>query len=374
MSSRDVVMIAPLSVVNKRTRLTKMVKVLNDKGFYVRFFGWEREKNESKELAWQGEEVSESVLLRGGGYASRRARLMYPLWMLVVFIRVLFLGRKKTFFCLGWETAFPALLASLFTKSSVVFDDADRFSMIIKLPGLLDRFLRSLEKWASYKAALHIVPSFSRYEWCHDRMYILRNAPLHSDFERARQLTKDKVSDGLVLYANGWIGETRGAPVFLELLDLARERGLNIAMIIAGRVDGPGATKLLGHPLVHYVGEVSQQEALSWYGAVDLLLTFYDPAVSINRKAESNKWGDAVYFAVPFVVNSEVVTAHDFVEKGAAWRVPYADVESLFSLIQNLAVKPEVLSDAAKRCSEFRDDYPTFDEGVGDVIKAVLRV
>ncbi len=372
MLNHSVVMVAPLSALSKRTRLVKMVQFLGSKGASVSFYGWERLANESRELAWNGSNVTEKVILKGGGYASRNARLMYPLWMVAVFFTVLFRCRRKTVFCLGWETAFPALLASFMNGACIVFDDADRFSMIVKLPEPFHRWLVSLEKWVSAKSFLHVVPSYSRYEWRNSNMYVLRNSPLVDDFESALSLVKPRIEAKLVLYANGWVGESRGAPIFLQLLNLASERQLDIAMVIAGRVDGPSSKQLLQHPLVHYVGEVTQKEALSWYASIDLLLTFYDPTVLINRKAESNKWGDAVYFGVPFVVNSEVMTASEFVHNGAAWSVPYNDAEFLFSLVETIINNKSLLVAAGKKCSDLKKDYPTFDEGVNDLVNRLI--
>lgn len=364
----SIVMLAPLPAIQKRTRLVKMVKILEEKGISVEFLGWERNDSESKDIGWVGRHVSERIILRGGGYASRSARMMYPLWMLAVFVSVLRLGRRKTLLCLGWETAFPARIAAFFTGSSVVFDDADRFSMILNLPGVAGKLLASLERWLSYNCDLHIIPGCSRYEWKHDKMIVLRNAPLRSDFECAKSLPKRRVSSGLILYANGWIGETRGAPIFLDFLNQAEMRGLNISLLIAGQANGPSSDELLSHPSVHYLGEVSQLESLSWYKAVDLLLTFYDPSVQINKNAESNKWGDAVYFGAPFIVNSEVETAIDFVNAGAAWSVPYHDVARLLSVVEEVYSDRLLLSRASDACSRFKANYPVFEDGFGVVL------
>ena len=363
-----VVFIAPLGAIQKRTRLAKMAALIRARGDELLFFGWEREAGELETLRSTDPGVREQVILRGGGYASRWTRLFYPLWMIAVFLRVLGLGRDKALFCLGWETAFPALIASRFTGARVVFDDADRFSMIVRLPGPLHRGLEALERWTSRHAALHLVPSFSRYDWRHERMLELNNAPLLADMERARANAPTRPDASLVVYANGWIGETRGAPVFLKALDLIEAHGLDIRMVIAGRVSGPGAQDLIGHPRVRFLGEVSQSEALAQYAAVDVLLTYYDPAVPINRTAESNKWGDAVFFGTPFIVNAEVETARTFVGNGAAWAVPYQDAEALVDLLEALARDPARIREAAENLAGFRRAYRVFDERMTEIL------
>lgn len=362
----QITFIAPLPAFAKRTRLAKMLAALRTRNTTVRFYGWERVTGELAALKNTDPDVVEKTILRGGGYASGKARLMYPVWMIVVFWRVLLLGRGKVVFCLGWETAFPARLAATFTGAQIVFDDADRFSMILKLPGPLHKMLQRLEHWTSRKCALHIVPGMARYSWLHDTMLVLRNAPLTVDFEAARAAAPARPDHALVLYANGWLGQTRGAPVLLAALNGLQARGVDVAMIIAGRVDSPDGEALIAHPLVTYLGEVTQTTALAQYPAADVTLTLYDPAVPINRLAESNKWGDCVFFDTPFIVNAEVSTAQNFADAGACWQVPYHDTDGMVDLLSQLA-DPAIRAPVIAALANFKDHYAPFDQQLANV-------
>jgi hypothetical protein len=360
--NKEIIFIAPLPAIAKRTRIAKMVSVLLDNDYSVAFYGWQRQRGEALAISYNDPNVSEGNLLTGGGYASRLARMMYPIWMIVVFFKVLRLGREKEIFCLGWETAFPALLASRFTKSSIVFDDADRFSLIIKLPWKLHAGLKRLEKWASYKAVLHIVPGLSRYEWKHDKMLVLKNAPTRADFKTAMEQGPERGEHGLILYANGWIGQTRGAGIFLEAMNQIQSLGLDVRMHVAGRVDSDDGEMLIRHQLVDFHGEVSQAEALALYPVSDVVLTYYDPKVSINKLAESNKWGDCVFLKKPFFVNEEVITAKRFVDKGAAFAVKYNDVSGLIGLVKDMINDKVILENARRNTQLFQDEFPPFDD------------
>ncbi|MCX7559708.1 hypothetical protein OS190_09030 [Sulfitobacter sp. F26204] len=367
--TQDIHFLAPLPAMRKRTRLAKMVPVLRDSGHQIWFYGWERVPGEAREFAWGEDGVRETTLMRGGGYASGKARAMYPLWMTKVFWQTLRLGRGKLLFCLGWETAFPALLAASFTGSRIVFDDADRFSMIVRLPGIAGSLLRVLERWASRRAELHVIPGFSRYESHHDKMFVLRNSPLEEDFLAATRAVPSRPDASLVLYANGWIGETRGAPIFLRLLDLAAQSRMDLKIVIAGRYDGAAATRLISHPQAIYLGELSQREALAWYGACDAVLTYYDPAVPINRKAESNKWGDAVFFGCPIIVNSEVETAAPLVEAQAAISMPYSDAQGLLDRLREIAPEGELRASIRNATKRLRPEFPVFDHQLKHILR-----
>lgn len=364
------VVIAPLSTVARRSRLTKMMPVLKAKGLSPVFYGWERVEGEAQ---YGGDKVvEERIILRGGGNNTRRARLMYPLWMISVFWLALRLGRRANLFCLGWETAFPALIASRVTGARVIFDDADRFSLIVSLPRPLHRLVQALEQWTSRRVALHIVPGFARYEWRGQNMMVLRNAPVRSDYERAQQGEVQRSAKGLVIYVNGWFGETRGGPIFVELMKKVAERNLPIRMILAGRLAGPVCQVLAAQPNVEYRGKLELVEALKLYREADLVLTYFDPAIPINRLAESNKWGDCVFLKVPFIVNSEVETAASFARGGAAIAIPYHDVDGLLEILTRLAEQPVGLGDYRDALCDFEGEYRPFDSAFGELIDSFM--
>lgn len=364
-------MIAPLPAIRKRTRLAKMLPLFLDHGFKVNFIGWERERGEVKEQPWDDPQVTERIILKGGGYASKKVRLMYPLWMIAVFWTVLSLGRHKSIICLGWETAFPARLAAALTRSTIIFDDADRFSLILKLPRILNVVLVRLERWTSYNCFLHIVPGLSRYEWRHDKMVVLQNSPTSADFALAKKMAPDRGADDLVIYANGWLGQTRGAPIILEALNGLQDKAFTTKVHIAGRVDSPDGEKLISHQLVEFHGEVPQHLALALYISSDIVLTLYDPAITINRQAESNKWGDCIFFETPFIVNSEVETAQKFVTNGAAFSFEYKNSRALASLLQSIVDDRTKLKTAKQAIATFKSDFPVFDEQIEKLVSLI---
>ena len=364
---KSLAMLAPLPCVAGRLRLAKIVPVLRDEGYDVTFFGWRRKPYDP----FPADATPVRTILKGGGEnGSKLVRAMYPLWMLAVFFTVIRLGRGARLFCLGWETAFPALLAAHITGAKIIFDDADRFSLIVNLPRPVHRIVQLLERWTSRRVALHLVPSLSRYDWTGSNMVALRNTPSLSNYEAAADMKRDALATGLLLYVNGWLGETRGAPIFLALMDEMLAREANVRMVLAGRVASPAGQKLTEHPLVTYHGVIPNREALGLYRTVDLVLTYFDPAVPINRLAESNKWGDCVFFGVPFVANSEIVTVTQFVAAGAAFQVPYHDVQGLADLVLELASHQGELKNGAAKLAQFEEEFQPFDLRFREILRS----
>ncbi len=372
--TRRLVFLAPLSAMRKRTRLAKMARYLEDRGIGVLFLGWERENGELARLAWGGALVDERILLRGGGYASRTARLMYPLWMTLVFFRCLALPRGTVVWCLGWETAFPARIAGALRGLEIVFDDADRFSMLIRLPGPLQRTLVRLEQWTSRHCRLHLVPGWSRYEWRHSRMKLLRNSPLRADYEHAQAVTRHQPDEAITLYVNGWIAWDTGSRIVMKALDILKERHIPCRLIVAGRVASNDGEALIARPEVDFKGELPQRSALELYLACDLALTLYDPSVAINRHAESNKWGDCVFLETPFVVNSEVETAAKFVTAGAALSFPYNEPAALADIVQSASRNPQILKRVRENLRGFQAEYQPFEDQLDAIFSSFTEL
>lgn len=371
--ARRITIVAALPAPRRRQRLTKMIPFYQEAGFSVRFRGWDRVRGEASEWRWDREPIDEAIILTGGGHNSSVARAMYPVWIVRVFLFAMFSPRRSLFHCLGWETAFPTILAGLFRSHQVVFDDADRFSMVLGVGGLVGRMLFALEDWTAARSILHIIPSFSRYNKTVDSDFLLPNTPTRADIEAARALRPEKPA-AFVVYANGWLPQTRGALIILEAFRRFSVGKSDVQLLVAGFIPDQLLSEFSGLEALTYIGEVPQVEALALYQVSDVLVTLYDPNIEINRRAESNKWGDACCFGVPFIVNFEVETARKYIESGAAFSVPYGDIDELASLFEELYSKRDMLSDASARLARMRDDFQLFDERMKEAVQKIAVV
>ncbi|WP_243268115.1 glycosyltransferase [Sulfitobacter sp. DSM 110093] len=340
-------------------------------GISVRFRGWDRVRGEAVQWKWTGAPIDEAIILSGGGHSNRLARAMYPIWMLRVFFFVLLASERQTFHCLGWETAFPATLAALLRRHPIIFDDADRFSMILGLTGALRSVVMALEDWTAARSALHIIPSRSRHTKQLNTDFVLPNTPTAKDLDLAAAKVAEKPA-GFVVYANGWLPDTRGALLIAEAFKRFANGKSDVALLIAGFVPDEIRDTVIDAEYVNYKGEMPQVEALALYKASDVLLTFYDPAVEINRYAEPNKWGDAMCFGVPFIVNSEVETAREFIDAGVAFAVPYGDPDALAALLTELYENPERLQSAVRNFGALPEIVSAFDARFQEAIDQVF--
>jgi len=237
-------------------------------------------------------------------------------------------------------------------------------SSCLRLPGLTVSVIAVLERWTARRAQIHIIPGKGRYRDglpC-SRTVVLKNTPSQQTVNMASAIAVSRAcaEAELIVYVNGWIGETRGAPQVNELSRML-ENEPRVHFLAAGRLTGPAAANFSKRTNVTYLGEVANELALAHYRVVDLVLTYYDPKVPINRYAEPNKWGDCVAFGVPFIANSEVMTARPYVDDGAAFACDYSDLAALGSLLNKLLDQPELLEAARMRMLSMRSDQQDFD-------------
>lgn len=357
--------VAPLPSISKRTRLTK-IRECGIQFSQIDFFGWQRSDNEI--LDEDG-----FIILKGGGYSSKKARMMYLIWMLKVFYTALFFKKNDIVWALGFETAFPAILASKLKGFKVVYDDADRFSSLFNFPNFVKKILISLEKYSSKNCFKHIIPGEERYEFSSDNFFILKNTPTSEDIEKAENHILDHTllsqleSFASVIYVNGWLGDGRG----LKIINHIASNIPQIGFLLAGRIDSKFASEMLEYQNVIYLGELPQYKALAYYKVSDFVFTYYDPIVPINKMAEANKWGDALQFSVPVIVNSEVITADYLRKSNSCISVAYNDIDGLeMELISHLN-NPEKYQTMKSSIKLLQQKFPTFDTQLEKLFKTL---
>ena len=371
MSGLSVVFLAPLARIEQRTRLAKFASTYQDIGFVTQHLGWDRSEADAAMPSTTANTPSRS-LHSGGGHAEAGLGKHYVLWSLKLLIELV-RNRRSVVHALGPEAALPAALAKLLGRVDVlVYDDADRLSLCHTFPKPLFTLVQMLERFVSRRAQLHIVPGLERYPdgIPAERSLLLKNTPSISVLNELGPSRRPSGS-GLRLLATGWLGDTRGA-VLMHSLATHYLTDARVEFVAAGRTTGEAADAFVSLPNVDYHGVVSNVRALQLCRDADLVLTLYDPAVVINRYAEPNKWGDCEALAVPFAVNSEVVTARPYLEGGMAVSAPYGDFDAWTELIESLLTGKSRLAGLKESAREQHEKYRTFEQQVEPVLRDML--
>lgn len=327
-----VVVVVQQESLRERPRIYKLGKILGGMGinFEIWKFGLPDEK--------RAEDVSVRNVM-DSSWRSRSAALRYIVWMWKVFMCARRQPRGTHFFSVGFDSGFPiALLAN--RSRSFVFDNIDNVSMSYRWPWGVKHVFRFLEKWVARRASVHVIPSANRWEGADANMEVVTNTPSLTVIREARSLAEARgyVRDReFTIYLNGWLSATRGIATLIGALKLMKERQLPVKVLVAGRPASNDAEALLALDNVENLGMLSNVEALATYFRTTVAFIYYDPALEINRLAESQKWTDCWATGTAFVSNHEVETLRRFEEADACFALPYHDHEGLANLIGELA-------------------------------------
>lgn len=361
-SKNSIIIISPTSSISKRTRLYKLAIFLYESGIKnITHIGWERIKGEHNETLLPFK-IKKEVILKGGGYGGPTIRRFYFFWMAKLFFKSFSINKRSKVWALGFESAFPLLLASKIKGFKLYFDDADRFSMLINFPFFFNKIIQSLEKLTSRLSFKHIIPVVERYDFTSNRFHIIRNSPSKSELLKAKKISKNKkwIKASLVININGWLGKGRGMKTALDLYNSLIND--DIAFILAGRLDSEEAIELSKKDKVQFLGEVSNAEALASYLNSDLVYTYYDPLHEINRYAASNKWGDAIKTETGIIVNSEVKTADYLKNIGMSISFPYHNTKDLSLYLSKISRDSSKIEKFRKNANKISEEFECFED------------
>lgn len=359
---KKVVLVAPLGNPNRRPRLHKYISILRGFG-EVEYWGWARA--EADRVADKTSILQRNILF-GGGFRNRFVYALYPLWTLMVFLNLIIFRPKKVI-AMGLETASACYLASFIFDIDYIYDDPDRFVLIINMPSLIKRFLTEFEKLISRTSAMHIIPSVSRYDYQSHKFFVLQNTPTRAQYEYALA-RKPNRPDGFVVYVNGLLTESRGLRFITEAAIELSATNASVIFIVASKGHDVTARRFFSLPNVTYLGELSPNDALSYYAVSDVVLTFYDPCVDINRYAMPNKWGDALCFGTKIIVNQECLTAKWLIEVGSAEAVRFGDSRELVLKLRELAEYSKSNSSWRDHNNKTAGEFAFFDDASRDAL------
>lgn len=356
------IVIAPVAGLGALLRTTKIRALLEKTGRPIIHLAWKR----TPEDALNDHPIQTVVVLEGGGYKNAGLAKWYLRYIFAVKRALAAYPPGSAVYALTFWSALGPWMLWWRKRFRLFFDNNDNIAMAYPWPGPIRPLVGLLERRIAARSTIHLVPGASRWPSRDPNLRIVPNVPSSDITEQAEAIVREKGyerPDVFTLYVNGWLTAERGLTAMIHLLEDLPD--LDFRVLVAGRVDGGEGGGLTTMPRVEYLGRVSPAESLALYSRSHAVLTFYDPALPINRVAEANKWGDCVWTGTTFIVNSEVLTAAPYLEAEACYSVPFSDREALASLVRRLAASPsEALTRGARLRSFASEPWDTRMEGL----------
>jgi len=295
-----------------------------DAGFDTTLLCWDRDGESPKREQRAGYRIVRCSIR--APYGSKWLFLLMPLWMLYAFF---FLLRTKSdvIHACDFDAALPALPVKLFRHVNVVYDIYDFYTA---KSGTVPRALKGLfsvaERFCARRAdAVIIVDESRKYllgKTLPKRLLVAMNCP----YDEVEPSWEKPDSDVLTIFYPGVIARYRGIRKLARVTDNLP----GVHVVLAGRITEDAYAKLLEQtPQFEYIGIIDYKEALRRTYEADAVYAYYDPALEINRTANSCKMYDAFMCSTAVLVNSEPPSARIVAERECGSCLPYDDDEHL---------------------------------------------
>ncbi len=341
---------------------SRLASLFNTNNRSVDFWGWSRSNFEVPASSGR-------ILLKTGQMNRLTLLLYYFCWIFLTGLEVYRANTASTrFLCIGtWSTIGPTV-AGLIKRLEIVYINNDNLALSYRLPKGIRWAIGRVEMWLAKRAKVHVIPTADRWTGSLINMIVVQNTPTRALLDEAQKIAAAKAyarGTSLTLLVSGWLRATRG----MEMILVVAQRLINdnCNLLLAGTPECSAAVELSKLANVTFLGRVSRAESIALYYRADLAMTFYDPAIPINRLAESNKWYECVLTGTPFIVNSEITTADRFRLMSACLSVDYGDVVQLEALLRKLMHDRSQIDQLRKQLCCI--PCATFDEEFSPVLK-----
>ncbi len=306
------------------SRLQKELRMFVEAGFETTLLCWDRAREHAKTEEKDGYSVRRCHL--PAPYGSKWLFLMTPLWYVYELLYLLF-HRADCIHSCDFDTLPPALLCKWIKGTKVVYDIYDFYAARTRsIPHVLrGLFLRAEQSCARRANAVVIVDAAREYLFGKrppKRRVVAMNCP----YDVVKPDWRKKDAGPFTIFYGGLIAKHRG------IRKLARvTAGIdNVRVVVAGWITDDSYRKILEEsPNIDYIGMVSYDDALRLTYEADAVYSYYDPALEINRTANSSKMFDAFMCSTPVLANSEPPMAGVIADHACGACIPYEDEDAL---------------------------------------------
>lgn len=297
---KKVLMIYATSIHN--VRLQKVALFLHNHGYKLNFMGWERYKDRTAEDS-KFEIID--YLLKGGGEANKKLPLLYVIYLIKLFFKLLFRGtlNKEIVFAVNFESAYMVYLVSKLRKIHYIYEIRDEFAISHTFSQKMRNRLKNIDKKIRRCSEFYIHVDDNRLssiDWSNH--IIIYNAP-YDIYDQKKEIVINYENSFAV---TGWLNKIRG----LKSIYCFAQDNPAIRFIIAGEfIDEDVKKAFLNLPNVEYHHFMPQRDLFELIKHCRGIFSLYDPSLEINKLAASNKLYDAMMLSVPVVVNNEIQAA-----------------------------------------------------------------
>ena len=335
---RVVIVRAALETVSPRG--PKTAQVLSSHGHSVIMLGWDRECKYPKVSQ---EEHYEARRFRFRAPFGPRVLAFLPIWWLFEFLWLM-KERWDIVQAMDFDTIMPAVVAARIKRKKVIYEIADIYYMLVRLPGWLTSICVFVDKLFIRCADGVVLASEGVVKELNGipnkNVVVIINSPPDSCGE-LKPIARDK-GTFTIFYAGALF---RSRKSNLDKVFEAIKNMDKVILVVAGYGDEVDQiTKWASEATdkVQFLGKISYSQVLAKTAEADLLVALYDPSVYVHRWGYATKLFEAMMCRKPILVSKGTAMAELVEKENCGLAVDVNNVEEIRQAIAKLKQNPEL--------------------------------
>lgn len=326
----------------RAVRTKKFVDYFHSRGFFISFIGWYRE---SKKPEKDSNINNEIYIMRGGGYGTKILPLLYCLFIIKLFFKLVTRKgiNKEVVLAVNFESAFAVWLASKFRRIDYVYDIWDELAISHNFAPWIKRFIRSIDKGIRKSSYFYIHVDPNRLsEIDSSNHVIVYNSPydFFKGVEREIHYKKE-------FAVTGYLNDGRGLH---SIKSFAKDNPDYKFIVVGEFINKETEEDFLSVSNVEYHHFMPQNQLFDLIQNCRGVFSLYDTHVPIYRLAASNKLYDAMMLSIPVIVNKEILAASFVEKKQIGYVVNYEYDESWKKIIEQSEEEVRIIGNNGRKC------------------------
>ena len=329
MNSDKRVMIINEFVLDRDTRITKIIKMLKDNGYEVNLLCWDQGFKPPRSEKCEAGEFDREIRLKLKAQWGTAKYITLPIWWIFVFFWLM-ITKWDIAHAVQIISALPAVLAGKLKNKPVVYDMLDVYEDSLSIPIQFRNFLIMIDKIIMRSAAAVVLADKEEIE----EVGGIPNPRVITVYDSPR--TNHKVNsahndnDLFTLFFAGLLMKKKA--LNLDKIFRAIENLDGVRIIIAGYGDLVNDIEAWANMLpgkVQFIGEISHAEVLEKSAQADALFILRDPIVKVNKYICGSKILEAMMCGRPIIVNKGSSTSHIVSEENCGLVVDAHNIDEI---------------------------------------------
>jgi glycosyltransferase involved in cell wall biosynthesis len=336
---REVIMICA-HTLDRHTRLTKLIKTLNNNNNYlVTYLGWDRDLRPPRSEKKDAEIYQRELLLRLKSHLGTKSVIFLPIWWIYVFVQLI-INSWDIAHVAGFISIPPVIVAAKIKNKIVIYEVMDTFADLFILPSILRNILIKLDKLFMHYSSVVILADEEQIEEyggisaSYEVMYDSPNISTKIYLDHPR-------NDIFTLFFAGFLNSSKA--LNLDKIFLAIDSIDGVKLIIAGYGDLVEEIKKWVNKMpekIEFLGEISYSEVLERSCQADLLFVLRDTIVLENKYICGSKMLEAMMCSTPIIVNKGTSTAKKVLKANCGLVVDASNIIDISNAIVKLRDDP----------------------------------